>query len=182
MFRVPPIRAFRKRLATVAIWAMVPVALWNGRANGGCICADGHYEPLCKAALCSGNKAGTDSSASEMRCCGCSCCGKPGTSRANADCCRTQTGCCRGSDRPVSDPIGESVDSNGCCTPLAPTQAPPAVVTAPLQGGHQESPVLLVAILDSPSLVAGVRAAARVEIDAGLPPTDLVVTLRRLVI
>ena len=179
MFRVPLNRAYRKRLATFAIWAMVPVALWNGRAVGGCICADGHYEPFCQAALCSGSNHRTDDRSSEASCCGCSCCEKTSTSRANADCCRTNTGCCRGSG---GGPVGQSLGSNGCCTPVAPTQATPAVVTGPLQGGHHESPVLLVAVLDLPSLISGAHAAVRVESDAGPPPTDLVVTLRRLVI
>ena len=55
------------------------MAIMNGLPfAAGCICADGHYEPVCHADLCHADKGD----------CGCPCC-------AHHSCCKGDLACCR---------------------------------------------------------------------------------------
>lgn len=182
MFRISLNRAFRNRLGAVAVWAMVPVALWNGRADGGCICADGHFEPVCKAAHCPSGLQGAQVRPVQNGSCGCSCCKNVEARRGNAELCRTKRGCCEKSGtHDANDHAGKSVGGEGCCTPVAQAQAVATVVPTPRIDDHQHSSALVAILQDSPGVLGAVRATRLVDVDTG-PPTNLVITLRRLVI
>lgn len=92
------------------VLAMIPLTVFSGRMAAGCVCADGHFELLCRGgATCSGPGKGQPSAS-----CGCT----------SGSC---TTGCCHAKGRLASDsqasegPAGQ-VRSNdcqkGCCHPL----------------------------------------------------------------
>jgi len=180
MVRASLKRAIRKRLATVTVWVILPLALWNGRALGGCICADGHYEPFCQGVLSSGVQ---DHESAETRCCGCPCCAIAAARGGDAEHCTTAQGCCRQSNsHEAKNHAGESIGTQGCCRAVAHAPATPSILKAQRADSFGQSLTLIVAVLDSPSLVRTTSITRRMAADTEPPPMDLVVTLRRLVI
>ena len=160
-------RFVRRHCRCVFVLAFGPLIILNGWPfAAGCICADGHYEPVCRASLCA---AGTGDR-------GCPCC-------AHHVCCGGKTSCCRqhsaGARQEERATCG--VRSKGCCTPVV-HQPVPTVITSPqVIDAHQFS-ALATAVIELPSSIAISNIGHRIEFDTGPQPDDLVVMLQRLLI
>jgi hypothetical protein len=176
-------RSIRRRLRAVGVWVMVPLAFSSGVPVSGCICADGHYEPICRADLCQGGQTGETQKPLTAACCGCSCCA-PGKSEGSRHCCTdNNTACCRGSaNSSRNDSSGNGVQGKGCCTPFVQAQVIPPITASPSLPDDHHSTAIGATTLDLPRLVVTTNASRRVEMDIGPPPDDLVVSLGRLLI
>lgn len=175
MFTTSLIRLARRWLRTTMFVGMVPLVILNGLPAGGCICADGHYEPFCHGcASRAAHRVETNASA-HRSCCQRACCAGRTAINAKRSCCKS---CCqRTSTRTPNVP-----SVNGpCCTPVAQNPATPVVKVSPATVDHQGLSLFVVAT-DLPSLAIAAHHGRPVEIDMGPPPDDLVVTLRRLII
>ena len=103
----------RHVLRICLVLAMIPLTVFSGRTAAGCICADGHFEMLCRGgATCSrtGEKRPPQSNS-----CGCVAC------HANGDAASGSRKSCCSSHRAPREPGGQ-VQSNDCqercCHPL----------------------------------------------------------------
>src|SRR4051812_24188906 len=68
-------RSIRRRLRATVLLAMVPLAMLNASPlAAGCICADGHYEPVCHAGQCNARLSAPDCCAHHDCCSGKVCC------------------------------------------------------------------------------------------------------------
>lgn len=160
------LRLVRGRVRTAVTLAVLPLAIMNGLPlAAGCVCADGHYEPVCHAGLCRAEKGD----------CGCSCC-------AHHSCCKGATACRRQCPAPLKDDtLGKRIAGNPCCTPVV-HEAIPTVVTMPVVIDVHQLSALTVAAVDMPFSAPVAKLAFGADFDTGRPPSDLVVTLHRLVI
>jgi hypothetical protein len=162
------------RLRRLVAWAMVPVAFLAGwPVSAGCVCSDGHYEPVCKADLC---RLGIGE-------CGCLCCAKDAIA-SSADSCSKDDPCCisEHSGNPVQDSCDTQARANGCCTPIV-HQTVATADTLPLLADVYQFPAeMLPAALVPWSYAASSKVFHGVDFDTGPTPVDLVITLRRLVI
>lgn len=165
-------RAVCRHHQVMVTMAMVPLVILNALpVSAGCICADGHLEPVCHAARCFAGKGD----------CGCPCCARRGN-LGRTNCCK-KTADCR--SHLVDDQLPEdgrhSVRGNGCCTPIV-HHAVPIVITLPQVVDSDQMRAVLWARIDVPHSVAPATILHRIEFDTGPPPEDFVVTLQRFVI
>ena len=160
------VRLVRGQIRTVVTLTVLPLAVMNGLPfAAGCICADGHYEPVCQADLCHAGKGN----------CGCSSC-------AHHSCCNGATACCRQRAAQLKDNAAAmQIAGKPCCTPVV-HEAVPTVVDSPQLIDVHPSAALIVAVIELPSSVAIAATGHRIEFGTARPPDDLVITLRRLVI
>src|SRR6476659_6813559 len=108
------LRLLRGRVHTAVTLAVLPLAIMNGLPlAAGCICADGHYEPVCHAGLCQTGKVDF----------GCSCCAHHGY-------CKSAAACCRQCPAPRKGDCGQRVNDRSCCNPVV-HEAVPTVVSSP---------------------------------------------------
>lgn len=172
-------KATKRRLRAAVLWAMMPLALVGARPSGGCICADGHYEPVCMAQQCRGRAGASGNSASPTACCGCSCCRSAGQ---QTDCCIHRT-CCStcsaDSTQDESTQAGWRATRSCCCHPVPATPTVATVKTVELEFDA----ALNVDLLSSIAITAQAQHGRVVQafLDTG-PPPDLVLTLQRLLI
>lgn len=156
-------RAFRKRLSTAFVWALVPFTVVSGIPRIGCLCADGQHKLFCGkqlATACCANGAAQSSA--------CPCCHNAGLAKPAKPAACTH---CRTPDSPRPDET--TVSQTGCTryfvTPDVPTIQ--KVVSAP-----HPLPELaafdLVPNIRTLSAVAPVREPAR---DSDLPVPDLLI-------
>jgi hypothetical protein len=170
----------RGRFRATVIWALVPLALWNGRPVSGCVCADGHFERNCP--VLAARMRQTEGQRSERESyCGCAGCAAVGSDKKDSRSCHNETGCCERSS-PSQRPDGTEVDSKNCCRPAVQSPLLPPLVTSIQLADDHHLPALLAASLESASSLGATHVRYRVDNDTGPPPRDLVVTLRRLVI
>lgn len=158
-------RSTRRHLRAAVILAMLPLAVLSALPlAAGCICADGHYEPICRAGQCQSGMSG----------CGCPCC------RHHA-CCTAKL-CCHRSKTNSSNQIpGEQFSDSGCCTPLV-HQATPTIVNTSAVVDSEHATALVVAPIALPQFGEALKFGQTVDFDTGRPPNDLVITLQRLII
>jgi hypothetical protein len=162
-------RLIRRRCQHAVAVAIMPLIILNGLSVAeGCICADGHYESICRASLCEARTSdcGHPCGAKCSCCTGRSCCSRPHV--------------CHPSPQSTGD---EVTLAKRCCTRLV-HQVVPTVVDASHVRAWQHAPICNAAVLEpSYSLcVVTTHTAHRAELGTGPPPCDLVVTLQRLVI
>ncbi len=155
-------RAARNRWQTIAVWAMLPLAVINSRTVYGCGCT-GHFESTCHCNCCNSHgkcaKCGGGSST-------CPCCSKVGRAAPAED----------------SKPSDGATGFRGHhCKGVAVHEAIPATVVS-VHTGVDLNLSLDLDTIDLPIVVN--QLAYRHDVSALLtaPPDDLVVTLRRLVI
>jgi hypothetical protein len=159
------LRVVRGRVRTAITLAVLPLAIMNGLPiAAGCICADGHYEPVCHASLCHNSKGD----------CGRPCC-------AHHNCCNGASACCQQYPAPLKDGRGHRVNRCPCCTPVV-HEAIPTIIKSSQLLDVQPLPALVVAAIELPSSLAIAAIGHQIDFDTGPPPDDLVITLRRLVI
>ena len=162
-------RLIRHHCRRAVAMAIIPLAILNGAPFAqGCICADGHYEPICRAAAC---RVGQSD-------CGRQCCAKQ-THYAGHSCC---TGPHAHHAAPTKPAIGQTF-GNPCCTPVV-HQAMPTVVAAPQVAPGDGITALNTTAVEPPYVLAVelMHVTHRAELGTGPPPGDLVVSLQRLVI
>ena len=155
-------RSARNRWRTVAVWAMLPLAVFNSRTVVGCGCT-GHFESVChcncQGSSCCGTSHGTP----------CPCCQKQGKCHAS----ETQRG--KDSERTAG------LHGHHCKGVAEHVTVPATVVSV-----HTADEVSVSAFtLDATDLSAATNlqpAAAFLSEHSTPPPIDRVVTLRRLVI
>jgi len=164
------VAAHRERIVSLVL---LPAFFFATMPHTACICADGHREAFCKAALCRAMSNGSSATA----CCGCSCC-------KNRD---TQHGvsCCHGkSCQPAS---GDSPRSNGvaaktgsCCHPFLEGPAPASVSKADA-GSHEA----LTGAIELPTAFIGADEFQPTLDRSGFsmpPPLDAVIVFQHLTI
>lgn len=173
-------RFARFRLRVVIVLAMAPLALWSGRPVCGCTCAKGCNCPCCQAALRTHDDESPDETCTARGCC--CCCRQIGAQSAGDKCCRAKMACCERSRAGDTSGGGQSACRKTCCTCVAHLPAIPAELHEQRFEGRDQLLVNFASDFDSPCHVAVRRIAHRVDADTGLPPTDLVVALQRLVI
>jgi hypothetical protein len=157
-------RSIRTKARTIIVLAMMPLAVANAwPVSAGCICADGHYEPVCRADNCRAGKMN----------CGCSCCER-------TECCSQKlTASVDANDVPFVDEIG--CCAQGCCTPLVHVPQFAVFLASPESDIHAAR-AFAVSFFDAFSVVGNENLAQRFERKASPPPNDLVVVFHRLII
>jgi len=161
-------RAARNRLRTIAIWAMVPLAVLNSRTVLGCGCS-GHFESACHCACSDSHTLGRSHSC--IRCgegssSACLCCTKVAKA-ATVDCDHAEKG---------------TSLAGSPCKVIAVHEVIPATVV-----NVHNADVLTALALDADSIDRPIVFAQPSVADVSLalfghPPKDLVVMLHRLII
>jgi hypothetical protein len=158
-------RFIRRRCQMAVALAIMPLAILNGLPIAeGCICADGHYEPVCRAHLGQSNDDH-------------SCCAKH-SGRMEHACCAGMHTCHLATEKSN----GQQRLGDRCCTPLV-HQAVPVVSATPQFDSPDQTAVWNAVAIESPTFLSlAMHGGHCVEVDTGTPPNDLVVTLQRLII
>lgn len=155
------------RLATVFVWAMLPVALWTSSPRIGCVCANGRYKLFCERLHGGGTAVGRHSAGSFLQ--GCSRCDEapPG-----AACCQAAAHRDYGGDESTCGGVEAR-----CCTPVFDSPVLPPVTKAlvlddfdscdwlalpMLQVRALASPVARIMAAESPPLIVRCELAHRV--------------------
>jgi hypothetical protein len=177
MFGIRLTRILRRRIRVAAVWAAVPLVVFNGRTINGCGCS-GHFEAVCHCACCSDVH---DSSEQLAKTC-CSCCGSHAA--GDSKCC-----CCRGKPTKHCDKAADTAGSaNGRalerhqCKRIALYNVLPVTAVPSFDAGGLHSSLFVLADVTVPVLRYGSHVGTTVDFDTGPPPDDLVVTLHRLII
>lgn len=146
---------------TALVWAMVPLAVFNGRAFTGCGCT-GHFETVCHCQCGSGPCCVQESMQTQ-------------TCRANESSDHRTSG--------QSTPPSSQAGAHGHhCTRIVAYVVVPATV-APSSADHDShASALALAALDQPLPSVSIHAGQVVQLDTRPPPNDLVITLDRLII
>ena len=153
---------------------MLPAFFLGTLPHTACICADGHREEFCKAALCRALGNGSKTTA----CCGCSCC-KPSGSHAGRSCCQSKQG---ESGKPSSMPMnGLAAKTNSCCQPIIEAPAP-ASQSSKVEVVDQLSLVAAVASLLLLVPTVDIRPSFDHIHSATPPPLDAVIVFLHLTI
>lgn len=163
----------RNRLRAVAVWAMLPLAMINGRLQAGCICPNGQFSSQCRAASCPGNGAASETSATG--CCGCSCCTQ--SDNGSHECCQKQS---HKSSHGNSVPREGRLSQRGC-VPAFEVHTTPVVLTDSIQLDDVEF-VAFATISPANDQPSNGLLNGRVHSDSDPPPGDIVIRLHRLVI
>jgi hypothetical protein len=168
MLKWPEFRWIRDNPRRILVLAMVPLVFLNSLSvSAGCICADGHYEPVCRVVRCHAGKSD----------CGCECC-------AAQSCCQQK----RVGRDPAEDSTGNTglalrvTRANGCCTPVV-HQPISGVIDTP-RTFDPETNSAAVAIPSSNRALSFSEAKKTIPFQLGCDrlPIDLVVCLHRLII
>lgn len=162
----------KSQISAALVWAMIPLTLFASLPRTGCICANGQHKFFCQRHLTANGNG---------RCC---CCyGNPATKSQIADRAKSapsgQMSCCR---RARSQPTSDlpSAHSEPGCRPVLDKPLFLTVLKASLDLDRADSMPLFLAFEPVPVLSTSIVA----DIHRGelLPPPDLVVTLRILLI
>ncbi len=155
----------------LVVWAMMPLAILNGRTIIGCGCT-GHFEEVCR---CIAPGAGKTCCHSTGSCCG-------GHGKNACSCCsRDKSGSSPDSKKDRASDAVCRVGSRHCVT-LAVHEVIPATEEPTLSSvdGHFAS--LGISSLDLAVSQAFSPLEPIVQLDLKCPPNDLVVTLHRFII
>jgi len=172
------LRACRK-LRTAIFIGMVPLVVLNGWPAGGCICADGHYEPICRSGLNHQSPKTAAEKSTTHSCCERACCAAHSVTVANRSRGQASKSCCQQSSECQNHKPGLH---SPCCRPVAQTQVILAVNDTPSFVDQHPCPAMVVNLLALHLPTDKCHRGNRVEIDTGPPPNDLVVSLQRLLI
>lgn len=170
-------------MRNVVIWAMLPLAVLNGRPLLGCVCADGKYKTDCPAMA---ERAQDDASATAeptaaptegKSCCQPSCYADESPQEPADSCCAASA---TRDENPA--PTGGLSGRGGCCHPVIESAVPPLRVGAvELDSDHDlPNPSALVFQAVEPSDARPL--VGHMEGDIGPPAPGLVIVLRRLIL
>jgi len=169
-------RVFRSRSQAFVVWAMMPLALLNGRTVIGCGCT-GHFEAVCHCQCCTAQ----DSSDQKSGTAECACCGGH-SSHSRSCCCQTKaTNPCDSPDNnaPLNDREGLNAHH---CTAMVVHVVVPAVQTISFLGDDVDHSATALMPIELPFSAPLAKVDHHVAFDTGPPPTDCVIVFRRLVI
>ena len=164
------------RVRTLLVWAMVPLSVVNGQTIVGCGCT-GHFEAICHCGSCDSLDSAVQPATNQT-------CGSTLSHGAHSHSC-----CCHG--EPTSScRTGRSslVSSEGNgfrghhCTKIVLDPGETVVSVSPHVGDQLNYSTFLLPSLD---LLVNYDIVAREHVfsfDSGPPPSDVVVTLHRLII
>jgi hypothetical protein len=173
------LRRRRGQFRQAVLCAMVPLAFLNGWPVVGCICADGSY-----SSTCSMLRESTTESASESCCCKVACCTTSETDAPKPSCCQATAD--YPADRKESHAGGEPgcrITHKGCCHTVVQAGELPTLSRPVQVSDHDQSLAPLIAFAwEGVNRSLPPRLASFVDDDTGQCPSDLVITLRRLVI
>jgi hypothetical protein len=161
----------RERLVSLVL---LPAFFFGTMPHTACICADGHREEFCKAALC--RAIGNGSTATT--CCGCSCCKGRGAHEGRS-CCQAKS--CQPANGGAAPANGIAAKTGSCCQPFFEAPAP-AVVSGNADLGSQ---LTFVAATALPTIFIGADefqpTLARSSFSTP-PPLDAVIVFLHLTI
>lgn len=171
-------RFLRRHCRAAAIWAAIPLAVFNGRTLVGCGCF-GHFESACHCGCCSAT--GNEGIQSEK--CDRPCCASHGFSDSDCCCCNrsqsshhcTATNC---DSRPSS---GQALQVHHCKS-IVLHDVVPVIVAPSSNAGDLHEANFGLADFGMPRSNTQFHIVQVIDFDTGPPPNDLVVTLHRLVI
>jgi len=136
------IRAYRESIVSLVL---LPAFFLGTMPHTACICADGHREEFCKAALCRAINNGSITS----NCCGCSCCKNSGAQQQRS-CCRAKN--CESKSRSQAPANGVAAKTGSCCHPFVEAPAPATNASNADLSSH----LTLVSTIDLPQTSVGV--------------------------
>lgn len=159
---------YRERLVSLML---LPAFFLATMPHTACICADGHREAFCRAALC----RLMSSEFGESACCGCSCC------KARATC--EKRSCCKAKhcqQKPI-DGTGLIAITGSCCHPYVEVPAPAVTVG---KTDLKANSTLVTAIAPLPILLPAdnIRATFERVHHSTPPPLDTVIVYLHLTI
>ncbi len=161
-----------------ALWAMVPLAVFNGWPVLGCLCADGSYSSNCPALRKSASQRSDDSC-----CCADACSAEQNSSSTPPSCCLSKADDAADSVvRKPSDGSRQVVRCSQCCHAVVQSAVLPPLPDSVQVADEYRLPALHASTFESIDFIAAAHAACRVDNDTGHPVIDLVITLGRLVI
>lgn len=170
-----------RRRAVIAC-AMIPLVALSGLPAFGCICADGHFEPRCKAVRYAAGDQSNLSLKAARDCCGRSCCAQHSADGPPHRCCQGHPERDVPSYSANARTGAPSITGKSCCTPFVQAAIVATIANSLKAVDDHQLPAIdavTIAITDS---YAGVRSCPHFLADIGPPPDDLVVMLGRLVI
>jgi hypothetical protein len=160
-------------LRQVTVWAMAPLAFCNSWPVLGCICADGSFSSSCPALRQAAAEAASKS------CCRADCCA---TSEPDA----TSKSCCQAADdsrQSQTDVESRRLIGRKCCRVVVQLGVlPPLSQPVQIADGHQLAALFSESAWQIANLSHAPNRPSFVENDTGQHASDLVITLRRLVI
>ena len=165
------VAAYRERLVSLVL---VPAFFLATMPHTACICADGHREAFCRAALCRmmGAQFG------ESTCCGCSCC-KAGATCEKRSCCKAK----HSQEKPIDTSSGAGLiaKTGSCCLPYV--EIPDPGVTAGMSDLKVNS-TQVTAIAPLPTLLPAdtIRPTFERTHHSTPPPLDTVIVYLHLTI
>jgi hypothetical protein len=166
-------RLRRGWLRQATVWAMAPLAFCNGWPVLGCICADGRFKSNCPALRQAAAQVASKS------CCQEACGATSEPDAAIGSCCQAAAD----SQQSQKDDKTRCLISHKCCRIVMQSGTlPPLLQPDPFLDGHQ-----MPALFNEPAwqivdLSHASNRATLFESDTGQHSSDLVITLRRLVI
>ncbi len=162
----------RERLLSLV---MLPAFLLGTLPPSACICADGHYEPFCRVAICRALASGSSSTA----CCGCSCCKGRSSNQGGESCCAGKSSC---TQQHGSTPVGGvAAKAGSCCQPIVELPAP-AAQASEMELDKQLPLVATIESLSSFSSANEVRPTLERNSFSTPPPLDVVIVFLHLTI
>lgn len=162
-------RTVFRSLHTAVVWAMIPLALWGARPAAGCICADGHFELICKSGLSVSN-SGHPYQQGKARCC-CPSLVEKSTTQLKSCCSKGGSSHCATVSRD---------GSSGCCSPVVQHEILLSSVSQ-IDENHQSVPLCIVDFAEYAPTGTSLPGLALYESEH-MPCGDIVVTFRRLLI
>lgn len=167
-------RTVRRRSWALTMWAMMPLAMLNGRSVSGCMSPTGHFELGCNCQAMQDLGFGTPKNASMACGCHCACCqGKTCCRQGKSICCSQMAG------KDYSSP--ENGVGGGHCRPVSMYVTTPVVSAAAQTTEVRHLAGLSLVSLDVPLSAASQSMAEFAELNTG-PLDNLVVALHRFLI
>ena len=171
-------RLLRGRIHAAVAWAMVPLAVLNGRTVLGCMSPSGHYDPSCRCWAGSGDHQ--DSGTARPCHCG-HCLRQDDADRSSCPHCKQKTAC--HANHPSRVVQGSRMQGAEHCRAVGMYQQVSAVPASPQAGSdHDPSAAFVFDAIDLPNSSPTSVARQVIERDTGPPPDNLCITLHRLVI
>ncbi len=178
MFNIRPTRFVRRHYRAALIWAAMPLAVFNGRTVVGCGCF-GHFESECHCGCCSEMQDGGKHHGKPT----CACCAGHGFGHSSCPCCN-HSGLahqCSSDNSDSQSACGRAIGEHHCKS-MVRHEVTPVTVASITDAGVLHVSFFALAAFCPPRYVSESHVGRVVDFDTGPLPSDLVVTLHRLVI
>ena len=165
-------RAVTRHCRSAVIWAMLPLAVMNGRSIAGCISPTGEFSPGCH---CWSTQNDSASGANNVCRCHCSCC------QGKACCCKVGASCCSTAATNGRRSSGNGYRSGERCRPVTAYVVSQGVKASISFVDAHQAIDLTAALIDVPTSAPS-PAHNLVGPNTGPPPDNLVIVLQRFLI